>query len=70
VQGGSRMSLNLIDPAVISEVTNRPEDLIYDLIHTQIKTEIPGAAVLLTFYLQSSAPEGYKGIGELRDFGI
>jgi hypothetical protein len=61
VQGGSRMSLNLIDPAVISEVTNRPEDLIYDLIHTQIKTEIPGAAVLLTFW--------DLGIGGIGGFG-
>jgi len=33
-------------------------------------TDHPGATVLLTFYLQNSAPEGYKGIGELRDLGI
>jgi len=58
--GGSCTSLNPIDPSTIAATTNRPENFIYGLFDTQIKTNFPGGTVQFTFYLPNPAPEGYK----------
>jgi outer membrane protein assembly factor BamB len=57
--GGSCTSLYAIDPATISDNTNRPEDLIYDLTYIQIKVNTVGGAAVVTIYLPEAAPLGY-----------
>jgi hypothetical protein len=57
--GGSCTGLYAIDPSTISDNTNRPEDLIYDLTYMQIKVNTVGGAAVVTIYLPEAAPLGY-----------
>jgi len=49
-----------VNPNTIPAVANRPKDLIYGLIDTQIKVNTPGDAATVIVYLPEPAPEGYK----------
>ncbi|MEA3414967.1 MAG: CFI-box-CTERM domain-containing protein, partial [Thermodesulfobacteriota bacterium] len=58
--GANLTSLLAVNPADITETTNRPEDLIYGLIDIQIKVTMPGDTATVTIHLPTPAPDGYK----------
>ncbi|CAN2039968.1 exported hypothetical protein [Candidatus Magnetomoraceae bacterium gMMP-15] len=62
VIGGKFIALKSVNPADISDTTNKPDSLPYDLIDMKIKT-IAGATVQVIVYLPEAAPsnaEWYK----------
>ncbi|MBW2003246.1 MAG: hypothetical protein JRI72_01335, partial [Deltaproteobacteria bacterium] len=58
--GGNCVSLSAVDPSTITNITNKPENLIYGLINMQIRTDTVSGTVKLIFYLPTPAPDGYK----------
>jgi hypothetical protein len=60
MSGGECVYLEPVDPADITDDTDRPEDLIYGLFDTAFKTDTAGATVEVTIYLPEAAPEDYS----------
>jgi hypothetical protein len=59
-QNASLVKLDAMDPREITEMTNRPQNLIYGLVDIQIKVAIPGDEALATVCLLEPAPVGYS----------
>lgn len=59
-EGGAIVALDIIDPSMITNAQNRPENLIYGLMDFTFKTDVTGGTVKVTIYLPSPAPAGYK----------
>ncbi len=58
IASGNLTRLSSIDPNIISDTTNRPQDLIYGLIDMEIRVD-SGATANITIFLSEAAPEGY-----------
>ena len=59
-EGGDIVALDIITPSMISDTSNRPENLIYGLMDFTFKTDNIGGTIAITIYLPSAAPEGYR----------
>ena len=57
--GGNITSFVSIDPASVPDTTNMPDNLIYGLIHIEVKPETAGGTVTVRIYLEDPAPLGY-----------
>jgi hypothetical protein len=58
--GGDITQLDIVDPATITDTRgDRPDNLIYGLIDTRIRTDTIGGNVNLIIYLPTPAPDGY-----------
>jgi hypothetical protein len=58
--GGNCTSLDTVDPDTIADTTNRPENLIYDLVDIRVKVDFAGATASGTICLPAPAPADYK----------
>ena len=58
--GGELTTLYPLSEGEISDLVDRPEDIMYGLIVSDIKTETVGGTATLTFYLPEAAPANYK----------
>ncbi|MEZ4524475.1 MAG: choice-of-anchor U domain-containing protein [Desulfobacterales bacterium] len=57
---GKLIRLDAVDPASITDSRNRPESMIYGLIHMEIRTAKAGDTVPVTLYLNNAVSDGYK----------
>ena len=56
---GTVTSVTPVDPATANNI-NKPTNMVYGLVDMQIKVNKPGDTAVVTFYLPSPAPAGYK----------
>ena len=58
--GGNYVSLYTVDPSTISDDSNKPKNIKYDLIDMKIKVHTHGSTASVKYYLPAPAPDGYK----------
>jgi len=58
--GGNYVSLYTVDPSTISDDSNKPKNIKYDLIDMKIKVHTHGSTASVKYYLPAPAPAGYK----------
>jgi pimeloyl-ACP methyl ester carboxylesterase len=58
--GGNITELNAIDPSAIPDSSDKPDNLIYDLIDMQVRVDVPGDAAKVTISLPSPAPPEFR----------
>ncbi|MGD9158402.1 MAG: hypothetical protein PVG39_08360, partial [Desulfobacteraceae bacterium] len=59
-EGGNIVALDIIEPSMITDTVNRPENLVYGLMDFNVKTDVAGGTARVTIYLPLPAPAGYS----------
>jgi filamentous hemagglutinin family protein len=57
---GALTGLSPIDPATLTNETNKPANMLYGVVDMEIKVSNPGDTATVTVFLPSPAPAGYK----------
>lgn len=61
--GGALVFLESVQDQTFSDTDGRPQDFIYGMVGAELRLDAHGGTAVVTFFLPSSAPDGYRWYG-------